>query len=89
MKIELYEQVSLRHDLPEYGLKQGDVATLVEYVPHPHDGEEGCILEVFNAVGESISVVVVPVSTIEPLRADEILSVRSFASRVQTLNADC
>ena len=80
MKIELYEQVSLRRDLPEYGLKQGDVATLVEYVPHPHDGEEGCILEVFNAVGESISVVVVPVSTIEPLRADEILSVRSFAS---------
>ena len=89
MKIELYEQVSLRRDLPEYGLKQGDVATLVEYVPHPHDGEEGCILEVFNAVGESLSVVVVPVSTIEPLRADEILSVRSFASRVQTLNADC
>ncbi len=80
MKIELYEQVSLRRDLPEYGLKQGDVATLVEYVPNPLDGEEGCILEVFNAVGESISVVVVPVSTIEPLRADEILSVRSFAS---------
>ena len=80
MKIELYEQVALRRDLPDYGLRPGDVATLVEYVPHPQNGEEGCILEVFNAVGESISVVVVPVSSIEPLRADEILSVRSFAS---------
>lgn len=82
MKIDLYEQVALRRDLPEHGLKQGDVATLVEYVPHPkseQDGEEGCILEVFNAVGESIAVVVVPVSAIEPLHADEILNVRALS----------
>lgn len=80
MKIELYEQVALREDLPDHGLKQGDVATLVDYVPHPANGEEGCILEVFNAIGESIAVVVVPVSAVEPLQANEILSVRSLVS---------
>ncbi len=79
MKIELYEQVALRNDLPEYGLKQGDVATLVDFVPHPQGGEEGCILEVFNAVGDSIAVIVVPVSAVEPLQANEILSVRALA----------
>jgi hypothetical protein len=80
VKIELYEQVALRRDFPEYGLKQGDLATLVDYVPHPHGGEEGCILEVFNAVGDSIAVIVVPVSAIETLHPNEILSVRAFAS---------
>ncbi|MEP7290919.1 MAG: DUF4926 domain-containing protein [Chloroflexota bacterium] len=80
MKIELYEQVALRHDLPDYGLKQGDIATLVDYVPHPQSGEEGCLLEVFNAVGESIAAIAVPVSAIEPLHADEILSVRTLTA---------
>lgn len=76
MKIDLYEQAVLRRDEPEYGLRRGDVATLIEYVPHPQGSEEGCVLEVFNAVGDSIAVIVVPVSAIEPLHADEILNVR-------------
>ena len=80
MKIELYEQVALKHDLPDYGLKQGDIATLVDYVSHPEGGEEGCILEVFNAVGESIAVIVVPISAIAPLPADEVLSVRTLTA---------
>lgn len=80
MTIELYEQVALRHDFPEYNLKRGDIATLVDYVPHPQGGEEGCVLEVFNAVGESIAVIAVPVSAIEALHADEILSVRTLTA---------
>ena len=79
MKIELYDQVALRRDVSDYGLKQGDIATLLEYVPHPQGGEEGCILEVFNAVGDSIAVITVPVSAIEALHADEILSIRLLA----------
>jgi len=80
VEIELYEQIALRQDVPDYGLKQGDIATLVEYVPHPTGGEEGCILEVFNAVGDSIAVITVPISVIEPLQADEILTIRSLVS---------
>ena len=78
MKPALYQHVALTQDIPEHHLKQGDLATLIEYVPHPKDGEEGCVLEIFNALGESIAVVAVPISAIEPLRADAIMSVRQL-----------
>jgi hypothetical protein len=79
MTIELYQEVALTRDLPEYELRSGDVAMLVDFVPHPTNGEEGCVLEVFNAIGESIVVIAVPISAVEILRQDEILSVRSLA----------
>ncbi len=78
MSIELYQSVALRRDLPEHNLKKGDVATLIERVPHPSGGEDGYILEVFNAVGESIKVIAVLRLDVEVLRADEILTVRSL-----------
>jgi hypothetical protein len=79
MKLPLYERVALARDLEEYGLRKGDVGVLVDYVPHPQGGEEGCLLEVFNAVGGSIAVVAVRLSYIEPVRADEVLAVRQLA----------
>ena len=79
MTLELYQEVALTRDLPEYQLKAGDIATLVNFVSHPSGGEEGCLLEVFNAVGESLTVIAVPISTVEVLRPDEILTVRSLA----------
>jgi hypothetical protein len=78
MEIEFYQEVALTRDLPEYELKAGDIATVVDFVPHPSGGEDGCVLEVFNAVGESLRVMAVPISAVEPLRADEILTVRSL-----------
>lgn len=48
MVIELYAQVSLTRDFPEYNLKQGDIATVIDTVPHPQGGEDGYILEVFT-----------------------------------------
>lgn len=78
MKLELYQRVALCRDLPLYQLKKGDVAMLVDRVPHPNEGEDGCVLEVFNALGESILVVAVSRSDVELLRADEVLSVRSL-----------
>ncbi len=74
--IELYTRISLNRDFPEYNLKRGDIATFIDTVPNPEGGEEGYILEVFNALGESIDVVIVPQSAVAALRADEILSVR-------------
>jgi hypothetical protein len=52
---------------------------LVDFVPHPSGGEEGCVLEVFNAIGESLTMIAVPISVIEALRSDEVLSVRPLA----------
>lgn len=82
MNLELYQEVALTRDFPEYDLRVGDIATLVDFVPHPSDGEEGCVLEVFNAVGESLTVIAVPVSSVEVLRPDEILTVRSLAKAI-------
>jgi hypothetical protein len=79
MKVELYQEVALTRDLPEHGLKVGDIATLVDFVPHPSDGEEGCVLEVFNAIGEYLTTIAVPISVVEVLRSDEVLSVRLLA----------
>jgi hypothetical protein len=79
MNLELYQQVYLNHDLPEYQLKKGDIATLIDFVLHPHNQEEGCILEVFNALGESIHVVAIPKSWVIPLQSNQIFSVRTLA----------
>ena len=79
MTIELYQEISLTRDFPEYGLRSGDIATLIDFVDHPSGGEQGCVLEVFNAIGESIATIAVPISAIKILRPDEILSVRTLA----------
>jgi Domain of unknown function (DUF4926) len=73
---ELFERVALRRDIDEYGLRRGDVATLVDRVPDPEGGNDGVVLEVFSAAGESVAVVAVSEEDIEPLRGDELLSVR-------------
>jgi hypothetical protein len=79
MNPELYHCVALRRDFDEYRLKAGDVAMLIDRVPHPSGGEDGVVLEVFNALWESIDAVIVPESAVESLREDEILTVRTLA----------
>ncbi|MBP7050265.1 MAG: DUF4926 domain-containing protein [Phycisphaerae bacterium] len=79
MRHELFTEVVLREDIPEKGLKSGDVATVVER-HEAAGGENGYSLEVFNAVGDTIAVVTVPESQIESLTKDEVFSVRSRAT---------
>ena len=79
MTPDLYQRVALRRDLDEHRLKAGDLAVLIDRVPHPSGGEGGVVLEVFNALGTSIAVVTAPESAIEPLRDDEVLAVRLLA----------
>jgi hypothetical protein len=45
------------------------------------NGEGGYSIEVFNAIGDTIAVTAVPESALEPLRKDEVLSVRALAAR--------
>ena len=64
--------IVLRSSFPEHALRAGDVATLVDFVDHPSSGPRGCVLELFNALGDSIGAsVTVPEDAVEPLRADE------------------
>ncbi len=76
MPYELFTRVSLADDLPAKGLRRGDVATIVDTHPGTNGQEPGYSLEVFNAIGETIAVLTVRESQIEPLARDEILHVR-------------
>jgi hypothetical protein len=46
--------------------------------PIPAGGPEGLILEVKNALGDSLQVVVVNLEDIEPLHGDEVFAVRTL-----------
>jgi hypothetical protein len=76
MKFEMFSRVALKTDVPEDGLRRGDVATIVEYHQGRPGQEPGYSLEVFNAVGETVAVITLRESQIEPLSPREILHVR-------------
>ena len=77
MKFPLYSSVALAVDVPTEGIRRGDVATVVDCHAAPGRGvEPGYSIEVFNAVGATIAVLTLPESSLEPLRSDEVLSVR-------------
>lgn len=79
MKLELYQRVVVTHDFVDEKIRKGDIAWLIDYVPHPEGQEEGVVLEIFNIFGESLHVAVVPGSAIAPLRPDHVPGVRSVA----------
>lgn len=79
MTLKQYGRVALTRDIPTEGLRRGDIAYLLERLPHPHGGGPGCVLEVFNALGESLLVVAVPESAVEALRSNEVLAVRTYS----------
>ena len=80
MKFEMFSKVALKTRLPRHRLRRGDVATIVEYHRGRPDQEPGYSLEVFNALGETMSVITVRESQIEPLTATEIFNVRQLVA---------
>ena len=79
MSLALYQRVVLTRDLPEEGLRVGDVGVIVEHYPPRADVPEGYELEVFAATGQTIAVVSVPASAIREATEREVLSVRELA----------
>jgi hypothetical protein len=79
MKYELYTRVALAVDIPEHNFKKGDVATICEYFEPGKNPEPGLALEFFNTLGETVDVLFVPESSVEPLAADEIWHARHLA----------
>lgn len=76
MDFEPFNKVALRVDVPSHKLRKGDVATIVEAHAGRSEEEPGYSLEVFNAVGETLVVITVRESQIEPLTNNEVLQVR-------------
>lgn len=73
MKFELYKEAVFARDLPERGIRKGDVATVIEYFDKP---ELGYALEVFDALGHTVDVLSVPESYLEPILEGERWNVR-------------
>jgi hypothetical protein len=76
MPFELYTKVALKADLPSHKLRRSDVTTIVEKHPGRANQETGYSLQIFNAVGETIAVVTLRESQLEPLTHNEVFHVR-------------
>ncbi len=77
MNFVLYSTVILTRNLPEFGFKKGDVATVVECVEH--DSQNGYILEIFDADGETLAVLPVLSSDIAKPYPKAVVNYRHLA----------
>ena len=81
MKLELYTDAVLTRDVPAHALRAGDVVKVVDF--HPAPGCDGAYsIEVFNTLGDTITVTSVDASNLEPLLANEVFSVRKLSIAV-------
>jgi Domain of unknown function (DUF4926) len=83
VKYVLFMEMALSRDLPEHGLRRGDVVRIINDHSCP-DGREGYSVELCNAVGDTIAVTTVDEATLEPLQSDEIFTVRRMTSAAPT-----
>ena len=64
MRFNMYGDVILTRDVPERGLRAGDVGTVVERHIVPGVAEEGYSVEFFDMTGNTVGVVTVPASAL-------------------------
>ena len=71
MAFELYGDVILTRDVPENGLRAGDVGTVVERHVVAKVSEDGYSVEFFDMTGNTVAVVTLPASALRlPTPAD-------------------
>ncbi|TAL70836.1 MAG: DUF4926 domain-containing protein [Bacteroidetes bacterium] len=79
MKFKLYTEVALTTDIEGTLFKKGDVGTIVEhYVPNDKIKEHGYTLEMFNALGETLTTIDVAESQIKSISNNELFSIRTL-----------
>ena len=79
--LALFERVVLTRDLPDEGLRAGDVGVIVEHYTATAEVPEGYELEVFAASGKTLAVVSVPATFVRRATERDILTVREVAER--------
>lgn len=71
MPFDMYGDVILTRDVPEHGLRTGDVGTVVERHPVPGVAEEGYSVEFFDMTGNTVGVATLPATALRmPTPAD-------------------
>ena len=64
MPFEMYGDVILTRDVPEHGLRAGDVGTIVERHPVPGVAEEGYSVEFFDMTGNTVGLAILPIAAL-------------------------
>lgn len=72
MKFELLDTVVLARDLPEHGLRVGDLGAVVETY-----GADGLEVEFVQASGQTKALVTLKTSDLRPVADRDILAVRA------------
>jgi hypothetical protein len=73
MKIKLLDTVVLQRNMPDYGVKTGDIGAVVEtYEP------DGIEVEFVTAAGKTQALLTLKVEDVRPISENDILSVRSL-----------
>jgi hypothetical protein len=74
MKYKVLDTVVLDRDLPEHGLRSGDLGAIVQvYEP------DGLDIEFVTASGKTQALVTLKVGDIRPVQDSDLISVRSVA----------
>lgn len=76
MMVREHDSVVLARDLPEYGLKRGDLGTIV--IVHPAGGYE---VEFMTLDGETIAVTSLSADEVRPIARHEIAHARGIEAR--------
>jgi hypothetical protein len=74
--IKEHERAVLTIDLPDYGLKIGDVGTIV----HIYSDEMAYEIEFFTLDGHRLDVVTVEISQVRPIKRNDVLHVREMVA---------
>lgn len=72
------DTIVLASDIKKYGLKRGDIGTVVNI----YSNKKAIEAEFLTAEGETVAVLTLKTNEIRPIAKDEILHVREFASFV-------
>jgi hypothetical protein len=74
MKYKLLETVVLARDLPQHGLRAGDLGAVVEvYEP------DGLEVEFVTASGKTQALITLNVNDVRPVQENDLVAVRSVA----------
>ena len=69
-----FDIVVLKSDLPDHGLKSGDIGTVV----HKYSGSDAAEVEFVTGEGSTVGVITLHVSDLRLMRDHEILHVRAI-----------
>ena len=72
--IKEHEEIVLAEDLPRYGLKRGDIGTVIDI----HQGGKGYSLEFVALDGETLAIATVNANQVRQIRKNEIAQARNI-----------